>query len=59
MDAESTVEGLAELANWLCWQLGKFTKGLCDTYLQWQGTGSDLGALVWEKIPLSELKMRK
>lgn len=51
---------LAGLANWLCWQLSKFTKGnLCDSCLQWQGTGPDLGQAMWERIPLSELKMRK
>lgn len=50
---------LAELADWLCWQLSKFTKGLFDTYLQWQGTEPDLGAAVWEKNLLSELKTRK
>lgn len=49
----------AELANWLCRQLSEFTKVLHDAYLQGQGTGPDLGAVVWEKIPLSELKTRK
>lgn len=43
---------LAEHADWLCWQLSKFTEGLRDTYLRWQGTEPDLGAVVWEKIPL-------
>lgn len=50
---------LAELADWLCWQLSKFTKGLRDSYLQWQGAEPDLGAAGWEKIPLLELKTRK
>lgn len=50
---------LAELADWLCWQLSKCTKGLRDTHLQWQGAEPDWGAAVWEKIPLSKLKTRK
>lgn len=41
---------LAEHADWLCWQLSKFTKGLRDAYLRWQGTEPDLGAVMWEKI---------